>query len=301
VLALTYTGGVYSWGEDLLPLGHGTPSRSDTSASNSGGNGGGAPVSDGGGNGGGASVSDGWGTSSNNGSDTAIGDGNGASVVVTRTRPERLPKRIKALRGVRMRCVAAGKMHSCAVTEEGHVYTWGEGKTGALGHMHFEDEPLPKRIETLYDNGVVAVGVAAGAKHTLVADADGAAWGFGCLNAIGVWNDPVEAMREAENSHTGENENGHTGENENSHTGENENSHTGENENSHTGENENSHTGENENSHTGESEVFASASDDVGILSLDDVDNIHQDCFRFPFPRGISSISKPLRIKVNGS
>jgi alpha-tubulin suppressor-like RCC1 family protein len=112
-----------------------------------------------------------------------------------------LPKRIDALRGMRVRCIAAGKLHSCAVTDEGHVYTWGEGCTGALGHMGFEDEPLPKRVETLHDNEVFAVGVAAGGDHTLVADADGTVWGFGYLNAIGAWNDPtVKAMREAEDS-----------------------------------------------------------------------------------------------------
>jgi hypothetical protein len=65
--------------------------------------------------------------------------------------------------------------------------------------MEFEDKPLPKRVETLYDNGVFAVGVAAGAEHALVADAKGAVWGFGTLNAIGALNNPsVTAMRDAE-------------------------------------------------------------------------------------------------------
>jgi alpha-tubulin suppressor-like RCC1 family protein len=117
-----------------------------------------------------------------------------------------LPKRIEALRGVRVRCIAAGSGHSCAVTVEGHVYTWGQGGTGALGHMSFENEPFPKRVEMLYDNRVCAVGVATGAKHTLVADADGAVWGFGYLNALGAWNDPtVKAMRDGEDGSTDEN------------------------------------------------------------------------------------------------
>jgi hypothetical protein len=65
--------------------------------------------------------------------------------------------------------------------------------------MNFDDVPLPKRVEVLGDNGVFAVGVAAGFKHTLVAGADGAVWGFGFLNETGAWNDPmVKAMREAE-------------------------------------------------------------------------------------------------------
>jgi hypothetical protein len=69
--------------------------------------------------------------------------------------------------------------------------------------MEFEDEPLPKRVETLYDNGVFAVSAAAGGHHTLVADANGAVWDFGCLNAIGAWNHPVvKAMRDAEDGMT---------------------------------------------------------------------------------------------------
>jgi hypothetical protein len=65
------------------------------------------------------------------------------------------------------------------------------------------DAVLPRRVEVLHGNGVFAVGVAAGEKHTLVAGADGAVWGFGRLNSIGGWNDPlVKTMREAENGVT---------------------------------------------------------------------------------------------------
>lgn len=85
VLALTYTGGVYSWGKNWRALGHGGPAspRNDT-----------------------------------------IGG--------IQTHP---PERVEALRGVRVRCVAAGDEHCCAVSDDGHVYTWGYGGTGALGHM----------------------------------------------------------------------------------------------------------------------------------------------------------------------
>jgi alpha-tubulin suppressor-like RCC1 family protein len=151
VLALTYTGDVYSWGDvlDVVrgALGHGRPP-------------GGFPLT---------------------------------SFV------HMLPTRIEELQGVRVRCISAASMHSCAVTFEGHVYTWGCGYTGVLGHMEFEGEELPKRVEMLYDNHVFVVGVSAGDKHTLVADADGAVWGFGNLNAIGAWGDPtVKAMHDDE-------------------------------------------------------------------------------------------------------
>jgi hypothetical protein len=65
--------------------------------------------------------------------------------------------------------------------------------------MSFEDEPLPKRVEMLHDIHVFVVGMAAGAMHTMVADAGGAVWGFGGLNALRAWNDPtVKAMRDGE-------------------------------------------------------------------------------------------------------
>jgi alpha-tubulin suppressor-like RCC1 family protein len=84
------------------------------------------------------------------------------------------------------------------VTDAGHVYTWGYGETGALGHIAFDNQWLPKRVEMLYDSGVVAVSVSAGVKHTLVAAADGAVWAFGSLNAIGAWsNSTVKTMHGA--------------------------------------------------------------------------------------------------------
>jgi hypothetical protein len=50
---------------------------------------------------------------------------------------------------------------------------------------------------------VFAVGVAAGEKHTLMAGADGAVWGFGRLNALRAWNDLlVKTMRETEDGVT---------------------------------------------------------------------------------------------------
>jgi alpha-tubulin suppressor-like RCC1 family protein len=85
-----------------------------------------------------------------------------------------LPRRIEALRGVRVRSIAAGDVTSCAITDLGHLYSWGYGGHGSLGHMTFWDEPLPTRVEALYDDDIFVVGVSAGHEHTLVADADGA-------------------------------------------------------------------------------------------------------------------------------
>lgn len=42
--------------------------------------------------------------------------------------------------------VACGTQHTVAVTEEGDVYSWGRGRSGALGHGNRDDVSTPKKI-----------------------------------------------------------------------------------------------------------------------------------------------------------
>jgi alpha-tubulin suppressor-like RCC1 family protein len=124
----------------------------------------------------------------------------GACFPHVKRQPRRLqprPTRIEALVGVRVRAVASGggRCHMCAVTEAGEVFTWGDGEYGRLGHGGFEDEPLPRRVEQLWEDGVIVVGVSAGKTHTLVAGNDGRVYGAGMLYANGaaVSEDPDDA------------------------------------------------------------------------------------------------------------
>ena len=48
--------------------------------------------------------------------------------------PVATPKRIEALRSVRVVAVAAGCHHSVALSASGEVYSWGVGGCGVLGH-----------------------------------------------------------------------------------------------------------------------------------------------------------------------
>ena len=64
-------------------------------------------------------------------------------------RPEVAPQRVNALRHARVVGVACGEFHSLALTDEGHVYSWGAGAFGELGHGDRSHRSEPTRIEAL--------------------------------------------------------------------------------------------------------------------------------------------------------
>jgi len=68
-----------------------------------------------------------------------------------------LPKKVEALAGRRVVGVSAGYFHSFALIADGAVWSWGEGAWGRLGHGDDEGQPLPKQVEALAGQHVVAV------------------------------------------------------------------------------------------------------------------------------------------------
>ena len=88
-----------------------------------------------------------------------------------------LPKKVEAFAGQRVVAVSAGFDHSLAITADGAVWSWGGGGGGQLGHGDEQDEHLPKKIEALAGQRVIAA--SAGTKHSLALTADGAVWSFG--------------------------------------------------------------------------------------------------------------------------
>jgi alpha-tubulin suppressor-like RCC1 family protein len=94
----------------------------------------------------------------------------------TRTQPS--PKRIEALRGVRVISVAVGSCHALALAENGPVYAWGENKEQVvLGNPHVERELLPKPVEAL--RGVSVGSVAAGSYRSYAVADTGELWAWG--------------------------------------------------------------------------------------------------------------------------
>ena len=88
-----------------------------------------------------------------------------------------LPKKIEAWSGRRVVAVSAGVDHSLAIAANGAVWSWGRGDNGQLGHGDEEDRLLPKKVEALAGQRVVAV--SAGWLHSLVLTANGAVWSWG--------------------------------------------------------------------------------------------------------------------------
>ncbi|XP_041374032.1 probable E3 ubiquitin-protein ligase HERC1 isoform X2 [Gigantopelta aegis] len=69
-----------------------------------------------------------------------------------------------------VKCISAGYRHSAAVTEDGELYSWGEG------HGDSSSRNLPKHVKQISGVGQVACG----SSHTLVVSQDGrTVWSFG--------------------------------------------------------------------------------------------------------------------------
>ncbi|XVE72288.1 hypothetical protein DITRI_Ditri11bG0027200 [Diplodiscus trichospermus] len=98
---------------------------------------------------------------------------------------ELLPRRVVALDGICIKDVACGGVHTCALTSQGALYTWGGGQVGQLGlgpQTEFfscnPNDSFFRNIPAL----VISTGVqliACGHSHTLVCMKDGRIHGWG--------------------------------------------------------------------------------------------------------------------------
>uniref|UniRef100_A0A146LTV1 RCC1 domain-containing protein 1 n=3 Tax=Lygus hesperus TaxID=30085 RepID=A0A146LTV1_LYGHE len=100
------------------------------------------------------------------------------------TSPE--PTEVHALAGIKCVSIAAGGWHSCAISSDGDLYTWGWNKFGQLGLPRPQDD-LDKGISVAYLPVVVDFPLEApvvktvfcGTGHTIVSLHNGELWGCG--------------------------------------------------------------------------------------------------------------------------
>ncbi|MBE36334.1 MAG: hypothetical protein CMI16_12400 [Opitutaceae bacterium] len=89
--------------------------------------------------------------------------------------------------GERIVMVATGFQHTVALSEAGHVFTWGLNSNGQLGHDDLDDYILPNPVEGRWFEGQTVVFVAAGGDHTVAVTAAGRlyTWGSGGYGQLG--------------------------------------------------------------------------------------------------------------------
>ena len=112
------------------------------------------------------------------------------------TETNQLPVRLEAFQSEEVSQLSAAKFHSCVVTRDGRLFTWGWGRGGRLGHAGFEAEAqqkaqimaqiLPREVAGLSRQRIV--GVAAAKHHTVACTADGNvfAWGSNKHGRLGL-------------------------------------------------------------------------------------------------------------------
>ena len=97
-----------------------------------------------------------------NGEDGRLGHGDEEDQLA----PRRVPA--AAFNGERIVMVAVGGAHTVGLSEAGHVYTWGYGGNGRLGHNDEEDQRAPRQVEAGRFGGEKVVFVAAGRDLSLI-------------------------------------------------------------------------------------------------------------------------------------
>lgn len=79
------------------------------------------------------------------------------------------PQLIKELKNDEIIFIAAGDFSSAAINVHGHLYTWGRGKYGILGHGSEENINSPRRVNDANLDNEKVFYVSLGYYHTLCA------------------------------------------------------------------------------------------------------------------------------------
>ena len=100
--------------------------------------------------------------------------------------PRKTAKLVEILRDKNVVRFACGPRHTLALTGDGHVYSWGYGGDGQLGHGDYQLQTMPAQIKRLQDQHIVDI--SCGEKHSCVLTSGGDVytWGDGSLGQLGL-------------------------------------------------------------------------------------------------------------------
>lgn len=106
------------------------------------------------------------------GSDGQLGLGNFDECV-------RVPRNIKTLSDVQITQVACGYWHSLALSKGGHIFSWGQNRSGQLGlGSQGQSVCTPQSVQSL--QGIPFAQITAGGAHSFARTFSGALFGWGC-------------------------------------------------------------------------------------------------------------------------
>ncbi len=99
---------------------------------------------------------------------------------------EHSPKKMDALRDVRITSAAGGAGHSLVLAEDGTVFSWGSNSRGQLGVGRSEGfTPWPRRVEALSGLKVRSVAVWEHTSYAVSAAGELFTWGYGLEGRLG--------------------------------------------------------------------------------------------------------------------
>ena len=107
------------------------------------------------------------------------------------------PSEIQSLSEKHVSRVSSGTRHSCAITEAGDVFCWGDSRHGQCGNGRTGIFPTPCKIEFIDSSSGYSVTpsnpisvkvqeIACGTKHTLAIDSQGTLWSWGAGHSTGL-------------------------------------------------------------------------------------------------------------------
>ena len=110
------------------------------------------------------------------------------SVSANLSMPKGSPQRIEEFDALNVQKLCIGLRHSAVISEEGQLYTFGQGNWGVLGHGNENSVNFkkPKLVEGLSKH--VVTDVAMGEYHTIALTADGSVWTRGYGGKKGFFN-----------------------------------------------------------------------------------------------------------------